>query len=444
MQCTGAAAAIVGTLLLDGTEDPVAVMRRGGVTLDWGGTRRVSAFREQPMPHVVDANIALPTLYLHMMDKRFFLEDGCLNTALRSANDNAEIVLVLPHEYVSSQASLNVADGLAPSLATLLAFLRSQGEPESTAPSARAGGFGPSANWSASISVSRLFFRFNASRPKCAVTLDRQLFGIPAEADIYLFAENHTSVNYMSDEVREAFGNCIQELPNSNSESLRALAIFIKVFFEGGFAYNKKIETSAFSYLPKVVGIGALGITPAFEGQGGIATGYPYHVKPQFFRWLDTVPVSIAAISSMSERHGRYGLCFTRCVFVWDGGALEGEGKLDFCAPAPHGGFFYAPADPVKYQTLGGLLYAFGEAKDRLEVAVNTNSSAPAAGGSQESDESDGDRRACVVCLSSDAIMATVPCGHRAYCSECAGEASRRRTGCPVCRAAVSSVIRIY
>merc|ERR1712083_751695 len=100
-----------------------------------------------------------------------------------------------------------------------------------------------------------------------------------------------------------------------------------------------------------------------------MGTGYPYLIKPQFCRFLDTVPVSIDAISSMSERHGRYGLSFTHCVFVWDGGAFQSEGKLDFCAPAPHGGFFYVPRDPAKYETLGGLLYAFGEAKaDRKEA----------------------------------------------------------------------------
>merc|ERR1711937_834969 len=99
----------------------------------------------------------------------------------------------------------------------------------------------------------------------------------------------------MSDSTREAFDTCIQELPHG-SEKLQKLGIFLKVFYEGGFAYNKKVHTSSTSYLPKVVGIGALGITPAFQGQGGIATGYPYLVEARFFRFIDTVPVSINAI----------------------------------------------------------------------------------------------------------------------------------------------------
>lgn len=375
----------VGTLLVGGTEDPRATMlRRGGVTVNWtsaGAVRRVSSFRERPMSHVVDTDMALPTLYLHMLDRRFLPTAGQMNNALRSGNDNSELLLVLPETYLAdaSVASAGVDVSLACSLETVLTFLRSQGEVETSACTARAGGLG-SQSWSCAINVHRLYFRLWASRPKCVVTLDKGLFGVPADADLYLFAQNHESVGYMSEDVREAFGICIQDLPSSHSEDLRALGVFVKVFFEGGFAYNKKENIGASSYLPKVVGIGALGVTPAFEGQGGITTGYPYRFDAKFFQYLDTVPVSIAGISAMSERHGRYGLCFTRCVFVWDGGALESEGKLDFCAPAPHGGFFYMPRDLAQYQTLGGLLYAFGEARDNLEASASVAAQAPPAG----------------------------------------------------------------
>merc|ERR1719456_1144463 len=108
------------------------------------------------------------------------------------------------------------------------------------------------------MNVNRLYFRLGASRPKCAVTLDKRLFGIPTDADLYLFAQNHQSVTYMSEDVREAFELCIQELPSSDSEDLRALGVFV----EGCFAYNKKESMSASSYLPRAVGIGALGVTP--------------------------------------------------------------------------------------------------------------------------------------------------------------------------------------
>jgi len=215
--------------------------------------------------------------------------------------------------------------------------------------------------------------------------------------------------------------------------------------------YNKKISTGSSSYLPKTVGVGALGVVPAFEGQGGISTGYPYHVGSQFFKFFDTVPVSIAPIREMSVRHGRYGLCFTRCVFVWDGGALETDGVLDFCSPAPHGGFFYVPSDPIQYKMQGGLLYAFGEAKDHMErgLAVSTCEDSPVeapAAALMTPAQVATDHRVCVVCLSEQATMATNPCGHRCFCSGCSPAVLQNGEGatCPVCRASITSMIRVY
>jgi len=155
------------------------------------------------------------------------------------------------------------------------------------------------------------------------------------------------------------------ELPEGPT-SLRPLSTFLKIFFEGGFGYNKKVTIGG-GYLPEMVGIAAMGTVPAFEGQVGISTGYPYRFDSLFFPYMDTVPVSINAISDMSARHGRYGLCFTRCVFVWDDGSLRSSGSLNFSSPAPHGGFFYVPSDYQKYKEIGGLLYAFGEAPDILD-----------------------------------------------------------------------------
>lgn len=51
----------------------------------------------------------------------------------------------------------------------------------------------------------------------------------------------------------------------------------------------------------------------------------------------------------------------------------------------------------------------------------------------------------CVICLSSPASMAFVPCGHRCVCSTCAEELTgdlRRR--CPQCRQPCNSIIRIF
>merc|ERR1711988_132463 len=94
---------------------------------------------------------------------------------------------------------------------------------------------------------------------------------------------------------------------------------------------------------------------------GGIGTGNPYVLSAPFLPFVETVPVSIDAISSMSEYHGRYGLAFTSLVWVWDGGQWESEKSLDFCSILPFGGFYYVPSAMSKHRELGGLVYAFGE-----------------------------------------------------------------------------------
>jgi len=277
------------------------------------------------------------------------------------------------------------------------------------------------------------------------VNLDKTVFGIPGEAELYLFAENHISVSHMNQRDIDAFNTCIEETLQAGAEVAK-FGVFLKVFYEGGFAYNQKISMGK-GYLPKTVGVACMSVVPAFAGQSGIATGYPYLLESRFLPFIDTVPVTIRAITDMSPRHARYGLCFTRCVFVWETDALAREGVLNFCSIVPHGGFFYAPATLRKHWKLGGLIYSFGEARDDLEapVTIDSTSAAAAAAPSAAAGEPAprlADYRACVICLTEDATCATVPCGHKAFCQGCS-ETARRRN-CPVCRTFVTDVMRIY
>merc|ERR1719230_1502215 len=177
----------------------------------------------------------------------------------------------------------------------------------------------------------------------------------------------------MSEEEIDAFETLISELPDQSSKHLQAFATFLKVFFEGGFGYNKRnyINGNQSAYIPQNVGIAALGVTPAFEGQLGISTGFPYQVTHQNLPFIDTVPVTIGGISDMSERHARYGLCFTRCAFIWEGDAYASDGILDFRCVLPHGGFYYVPTNLKKYKHLGCLIYAFGEDTESANEAMS-------------------------------------------------------------------------
>jgi len=438
----------VAALVLPGTEDPKDLMRRGGIDLNWTGrdgtTKRVTKYREQPMQHVVDQDLALPTLYLHFLHRDFFVKEGEYNLSLRSGNDNSEIQLCLPMEAVPTRAI--IPESCRNSFDIVMTFLRSQSEVMSSAVDEKPGGFGPKKNLKAAIQTRRLYYSLRTARPKAGISLDKASFGIPADAELYLFAENHVSVNYMDDTDKEAFETCIAELLDQE-EVVSKFTIFVKLFYEGGFAYNKKTPMGK-GYLPTNVGLACMGVTPAFEGQSGISTGYPYRLPSRFLNFSDTVPVTINAIAGMSDRHKRYGLCFTRCVFVWESESFQSEGVLNFCSVVPHGGFYYVPGTLRQHWKLGGLVYAFGEAKETLEAPVAVDDgSCPNEGDtlpttSSVRSQSAPDRQACVICLQKDAVFATVPCGHKAFCEDCQQHAKGRN--CPVCRGHVGNVMRIY
>ncbi|CAK9166801.1 unnamed protein product [Ilex paraguariensis] len=50
----------------------------------------------------------------------------------------------------------------------------------------------------------------------------------------------------------------------------------------------------------------------------------------------------------------------------------------------------------------------------------------------------------CVICLDAPVEGACIPCGHMAGCMSCLNEIKEKRWGCPVCRAKIDQVIRLY
>lgn len=66
-------------------------------------------------------------------------------------------------------------------------------------------------------------------------------------------------------------------------------------------------------------------------------------------------------------------------------------------------------------------------------------------------DEAAGDTEQCAVCLEHKRCVLMVPCGHIPLCQQCTVEllgrpaaAASHQNQCPVCRAAVTSVVRAY
>ncbi|KAF4349329.1 hypothetical protein G4B88_003161 [Cannabis sativa] len=56
----------------------------------------------------------------------------------------------------------------------------------------------------------------------------------------------------------------------------------------------------------------------------------------------------------------------------------------------------------------------------------------------------DGESSSCVVCLDSPVEGACIPCGHMAGCMSCLNEIKAKKWGCPVCRAKIDQVVRLY
>ncbi|KAJ0966494.1 hypothetical protein J5N97_023411 [Dioscorea zingiberensis] len=59
-------------------------------------------------------------------------------------------------------------------------------------------------------------------------------------------------------------------------------------------------------------------------------------------------------------------------------------------------------------------------------------------------DETKDGNGSCVICLDAPVEGACIPCGHMAGCMSCLNEIKAKKWGCPVCRAKIDQVIRLY
>lgn len=64
--------------------------------------------------------------------------------------------------------------------------------------------------------------------------------------------------------------------------------------------------------------------------------------------------------------------------------------------------------------------------------------------GAHESGNPDGASSSCIICLDAPVEGACIPCGHMAGCMSCLNEIKGKKWGCPVCRAKIDQVIRLY
>merc|ERR1719330_195590 len=148
---------------------------------------------------------------------------------MRSGNDNSELLLIFPEDLIRQEHLADAETEEAWSI--VAAFLHGQGEVMASDVKMEGG------KAQATFNRHRLNFKLKTSRPKAGISLPKKDFGIPEIAEVYMFVENHPSVNFMTDEDKEAMETCIGK-------------------FSGG-------------YIPINASIACLGVEPTFDGQEG-------------------------------------------------------------------------------------------------------------------------------------------------------------------------------
>ncbi|XVF38469.1 hypothetical protein REPUB_Repub20aG0105100 [Reevesia pubescens] len=87
---------------------------------------------------------------------------------------------------------------------------------------------------------------------------------------------------------------------------------------------------------------------------------------------------------------------------------------------------------PIQYPSIDSTL---------IDMPSSNGEKLPASAGQTKED---GDPSTCTICLDAPAEAACVPCGHVAGCMSCLNEIKAKKWGCPVCRAKIKQVIKLY
>ncbi|XP_073137325.1 putative E3 ubiquitin-protein ligase XBAT35 [Henckelia pumila] len=75
---------------------------------------------------------------------------------------------------------------------------------------------------------------------------------------------------------------------------------------------------------------------------------------------------------------------------------------------------------------------------------TNVDSSVGDTSGAAVGKKEDGSASSCTICLDAPLEGACIPCGHMAGCMSCLNEIKAKKWGCPVCRANINQIVRIY
>ncbi|KAG6727016.1 hypothetical protein I3843_02G096600 [Carya illinoinensis] len=87
---------------------------------------------------------------------------------------------------------------------------------------------------------------------------------------------------------------------------------------------------------------------------------------------------------------------------------------------------------PIRYPSIGST---------SVEMSSPNFKNVPTRVGEKNDD---GGSSSCVICLDAPIEGACIPCGHMVGCMSCLNEIKAKKWGCPVCRALIDQVIKLY
>ncbi|XP_059445558.1 putative E3 ubiquitin-protein ligase XBAT35 isoform X2 [Corylus avellana] len=101
-----------------------------------------------------------------------------------------------------------------------------------------------------------------------------------------------------------------------------------------------------------------------------------------------------------------------------------------------------ASAPPIADEIIeDGIIYYPSIDSTPVDISLQTIEDVPTIAGERKED---GGASSCVICLDAKVEGACIPCGHMAGCMSCLNEIRAKKWGCPVCRAKIDQVIRLF
>ncbi|GLT57289.1 hypothetical protein SLA2020_302720 [Shorea laevis] len=163
------------------------------------------------------------------------------------------------------------------------------------------------------------------------------------------------------------------------------------------------------------------------------------HLKSSGSGWLDKVP---------KDDYNGWGVSDSRPI----GKQRQGiQTQVDFPSPIVHVSSNFSPsvstapsAPPIPNEVLdeGSILYP---SIDLNPVNMSIHPTTEHGASSTTNNPTDGGgSSSCIICWEAPVEGACIPCGHMAGCMSCLNEIKAKKGLCPVCRANISQVVRLY